>query len=310
MATDAYIGMRFRAVHDWAKGRGVYHAGWPNFHAATYSNPHRTVYGHHLLKDEYVDWRDAPASQVGANKVRERFARTHDYAKQLGYQHGFPNFHQAVKGGGTVHGTHLVPPGTCVFHDVRVADLGMGTGDPTKHPMDRWFTAVADYAARQGYAAAMPTGHYAKYSQGWVIGVMLFPVGRVDWHDIRGRELGLYEAPAPKPLPPPPPPPPPPPTSTIMVLDYNAARITRLGSTQGPWGPASITKVANETPYPIELGILDSTGTTILASAVLAAGASTTAFNGRHPTARWVGVVLLGAAQQPRFPVSPIRVWW
>jgi hypothetical protein len=75
--------------------------------------------------------------------------------------------------------------------------------------MDRWFTGASDYAARQGYAAAMPNGHYARYGQNWVCGVFLFPPGTAEWVDIRGRELGLYEAS---------PPPPPSPRTTVTKL--------------------------------------------------------------------------------------------
>ena len=99
MATDLNIGMRFRAINDWCVSHG-YTAGWPNFHVATYQNPTRTVYGHFLLRDVVVDWRDVSAAEYAATDLRTRFTGAHDYAVRNGYQHGFPNFHQADYGNG------------------------------------------------------------------------------------------------------------------------------------------------------------------------------------------------------------------
>ena len=97
------IGYRFRAINDWCnKSRGIYSAGWPNFHQAEY----------------LVDWRDVPASEYEATDMRSRFTGAHDYARKHGYQHGFPNFHQANYGNGVVYGTFLIKNGTCEWRDV------------------------------------------------------------------------------------------------------------------------------------------------------------------------------------------------
>ncbi|MFD3003643.1 PASTA domain-containing protein [Pontibacter toksunensis] len=194
MASDFEIGRRFRAVNDWCvRSSGVYAAGWPNFHSETYHNPLRTVYGHFLLKPSIVHWRDVPATEYGATDMRTRFTGAYDYAVRHGYQHGFPNFHEANYGQGVVYGTFLILPGACEWRDVPAAELGLGTGDPTRFPMNRWFTGASDYAARRGYAAAMPNGHYANYGGEYVCGVVVFPPGKAAWADIRGRELGLWE---------------------------------------------------------------------------------------------------------------------
>lgn len=59
------IGKRFRAINDWcAKSGGNYAAGWPNFHSANYPNIQRTVYGHFLLKNDVVHWRDCTVDRV------------------------------------------------------------------------------------------------------------------------------------------------------------------------------------------------------------------------------------------------------
>lgn len=224
-----YIGNRFRAINDWcARSGGTYVAGWPNFHQANYSDPQRTVYGHFLLKSDVVEWRDVRASEYRATDTRTRFTGAHDYAVRNGYQHGFPNFHEANYGNGVVYGTFLIKPGTCEWRDVPASELGLGTGDPSKISMDRWFRGASDYAARHGYAAAMPNGHYARYGQ-YVCGVFLFPHGKVEWRDIRGRELGLPD------YTPPPPDPPPPPQTTVPNLvgllssqAYSALQAARL----------------------------------------------------------------------------------
>lgn len=211
MTTD--IGRRFRAINDWCtRSGGTYTAGWPNFHQASYPDPQRTVYGHFLLKSDVVEWRDVPASEYRSSDTRTRFTGAHDYAIRNGYQHGFPNFHEANYGNGVVYGTFLIKQGTCEWRDVPATELGLGTGDPSKIHMSRWFTGASDYAAKHGYVAGMPNGHYANYDNRYVCGVFLFPHGKAEWRDIRGRELGLPD------YVPPQPPPPPPPNTTVPNL--------------------------------------------------------------------------------------------
>ncbi|MFC4801776.1 PASTA domain-containing protein [Neobacillus sp. GCM10023253] len=145
------------------------------------------------MKQDVVDWRDVPASEYNAKDIRTRFTGAHDYARRNGYQHGYPNFHEANYGKGVVYGTFLIKPGTCEWRDVPAKELGLGTGDPSKIPMENWFRGASDYASKHNYAAAMPNGHYANYGLGYVCGVFLFPKGKAEWRDIRGRELGLPE---------------------------------------------------------------------------------------------------------------------
>src|ERR1041384_1998817 len=201
MASDYQIAMRFRRIDNWCTNRG-FMAGWPNFHEATYTNPRRKVYGHFLLKDAVIDWRDVPASVLatltgGVTSARARFTGAHDYAVNQGYQHGFPNFQEANHGAGVVYGIYLIVPGTCEWKDVPASELGLGFGNPTNHSMDWWFTGASDYAVRNGFAAGMPNGHVANDGSGYVCGVFLFPKGTAEWQDIRGNELGLYDEPPP-----------------------------------------------------------------------------------------------------------------
>jgi len=194
LGDDAYIADRFRTIDNWCTNNS-YPGGWPSFNQATYPNPTRTVYEHFIFKPNVFDWRSVPATEYAATDIRSRFTGAHDYALREGYQQGFPNFQEADAGHGVEYGTYLVPPNTAYWLDVAVQELGMGTGEPTSHPMDDWFKGAADYAARNGYVAGMPNGHYANYGQGWVCGVFLFSASSVDRMDIRGQELGLWEQP-------------------------------------------------------------------------------------------------------------------
>lgn len=197
MATDAEIGQRFRLATDYARRNG-FAAGFPNFHRAKQSD--RIVYGHFLLRDAVVRWRDVPASEFPRQDAGSRLSRSHDYAQQHGYQHGFPTFHSADYGRGAVFGTNLIVHGTCTFRDVPTAELGLGNSNPNAITRDRWFTHIHDYSWRSGFRAGMPSGHYDRKGSTWVIGVFLFPYEKVEWRDIRGKDIGLediYPAPPP-----------------------------------------------------------------------------------------------------------------
>jgi hypothetical protein len=98
VGTAYSIGLRYRAISDWCYRSGVYYAGWPTFHQADYFNPRRIVYGHLLLRDAVVDWRDVAASEYNLSDLRSNFTGAHDYALRQGYQHGFRNWHEAASG--------------------------------------------------------------------------------------------------------------------------------------------------------------------------------------------------------------------
>jgi hypothetical protein len=61
------------------------------------------------------------------------------------------------------------------------------------------FTAVSDYATRQGFVGGVPTLHFADYGdgRGIVYGSFLFKNQGAEWRDIPARELGLEGAPPP-----------------------------------------------------------------------------------------------------------------
>ena len=102
-----------------------------------------------------------------------------------------------------------------------MAELGLW--NPPVQLMNNWFLGAGRYAASQGFAAGMPTGHVANYGQGPVCGVLLFPAGTAEWRDIPATELGMDSGLPPGsttdiPKPPPPPPKDPPPPSDILVV--------------------------------------------------------------------------------------------
>jgi hypothetical protein len=188
-ATALYIKQRFRAISDWCVARGVHRAGWPNFHRANYGDDRGDVYGHFLLQESVAEWRDVASAEYDTTDLRRCFTSAFDYAVRHGYQHGFPNFHEAGFGQGLVYGTFLVPVGKCEFRDVPAKELALT--DPAGASMDAWFRGAGDYAVRNAFAAGMPTGHYADNGDGPMCGIVLFPSGNADWADIPGSELGL-----------------------------------------------------------------------------------------------------------------------
>jgi len=59
----------------------------------------------------FSEWRDVPASELGnppPDDVGARFRATNDYAAKNGFVGGFPNFHEADYGQGTVYDTILI----------------------------------------------------------------------------------------------------------------------------------------------------------------------------------------------------------
>ncbi len=100
---------RFRAVYDWAKHHS-YGGGMPNMHQADYGNG--KVYGTILFSQESLEWKNVSKNQLGnPSDVGERFKAVHSFASNNGYPAGFPNFHQADYGDGTVYGILLFKPG-------------------------------------------------------------------------------------------------------------------------------------------------------------------------------------------------------
>jgi hypothetical protein len=167
---------RFRAVYDYAVAQG-YVGGFPNFHEADYGSG--TVYGTILVTPDAAEWRDVPATELGnPSTMEDRFRAVYDYAVAQGYVGGFPNFHEADYGSGTVYGTILVTPDAAEWRDVPTICL-RNPGNPAGR-----FRAVYDYAVAQGYVGGFPNFHEADYGGSFIIPTFAVPGGEVRLNNI------------------------------------------------------------------------------------------------------------------------------
>ena len=168
---------RFRAVQDWATQHG-YVGGFPNFHQANYG----IRYGTLMIKSSAAAWRDIPAVELGnPASVEGRFRAVNDWAARNGYVSGFPNFHEADHGSGTVYGTILLKPGFAQWRDVPIGALH----NPTS--VEARFRALNDWANARGYTSGFPNFHEADYRS---FPVLLLKSDVADWRDIPAVELG------------------------------------------------------------------------------------------------------------------------
>lgn len=118
-----------------------------------------------------------------------RFREAHDWAGAHGYLSGWPNFHQANYGSGTVYGTFLLPHGSAQWRDVPRAQLGNAAIDD----IGAMFRGANDYAVAQGFAAGLPNFHQADYGAGVVCGVFLVHQGLTEFRDVPASELGVWD---------------------------------------------------------------------------------------------------------------------
>lgn len=177
---------RFTAAHDYARSRG-FGTGYPNGHQLGYQEGLRV--GTILLRPDAVEWRDLPASEIGNpadDDVWARFSRTNDWAAANGFETGFPNFHQADYGAGTVYGTMLVRLGRAEWRDVPAAEIG----NPDPDDVVARFAAINDYAVRSGFMGGFPNGHSAVYDGNVVYGAFLLRGDAAEWRDLGGPIYG------------------------------------------------------------------------------------------------------------------------
>lgn len=179
---------RFRETNDYAWAHRFL-SGFPNFHEADYGlGP---VYGTMLLGSDVAEWRDIPARELGDPNPEDfgaRFRATNDWAGRHGYLSGYPNFHHANYGAGTVYGTILVKQGGAEWRDIPASELG----NPNPLDIGARFRATNDWATRNGFAAGFPNFHEANYGNGTVYGTILFRVGRVQWRDVYASVMGIF----------------------------------------------------------------------------------------------------------------------
>jgi F-box protein 11 len=182
------IGRRFRQANDYAHAHG-FTSAFPNFHEADYGLG--VVHGTFLLGRDAAEWRDIPATELGNSDPRDaagRFRATHDWAVRNGYLGGYPNFHRADHGGGTVYGTILIKRESAVWRDVPASELG----NPPVDDVGARFRAAADWAVRRGFAAGFPNFHQADHGSGVVYGTILFPSDRIRWRDVYADALEIF----------------------------------------------------------------------------------------------------------------------
>ncbi|HAX79405.1 MAG TPA: hypothetical protein DCY88_27160 [Cyanobacteria bacterium UBA11372] len=205
---------RFRAIYNWAVNNG-YAGGFHNFHEANYGPPNGLVYGSILIKREAADWRDIPAAELGNPQTSEqRFRAVYDWAVKNGYAGGYPNFHNADYGQGTVYGSILIKREAADWRDIPASELG----NPKN--AEELFRAISDWVARNGYVAGYPNFHQANYGNGTVYGVTLLKPGYAEWRDISSRDVSWETAPVT----------PPPPTQTGRVkVNLNFRRESKVG---------------------------------------------------------------------------------
>jgi hypothetical protein len=177
------IAERFTAVNDYVNQKTPHLAGgFPNFHEFN------KMYGTFLLHHEAAVFSDIPAAQLGNAKSKfaadfsaqdalYRFQQVHRVAASRGYVGGFPNFHEADHGSGTVYGTFLIKQEAAEWRDIATAELGnpksRTDGSFSAHDMAYRFQAVNDWAASKGYLTGFPTFDEGSSPGGPVYGAIL-----------------------------------------------------------------------------------------------------------------------------------------
>lgn len=170
----------FRHRAEYATKNG-FAAAFPNFHEATYNGT--TVGGTILFKHGMVEWRDVPQSElrnVPLQDFVERMKAVQEYAFNRGFVGGFQNYFHANYGAGNVLGTYLLTTDVAEYRNVPQGHLGYPRSDDIR----QLFTAVNDYAFRNGYLGGFPTFQIADYGRGTVYGVILIRKEAGEWRDV------------------------------------------------------------------------------------------------------------------------------
>ncbi len=102
---------------------------------------------------------------------------------------GWPTFHEANYGSGTVYGTNLLSGAAADWRDVPRTQLGNAAIDD----IGAVFRGANDYAVAQGYAAGLPNFHQADYGNGVVYGIFLIHHGQTEFRDVLASELGVWD---------------------------------------------------------------------------------------------------------------------
>ena len=119
----------------------------------------------------------------------ERFRQVQRFASVHGFVGGFPNFHEASYGQGTVYGTELLSTTIAQGREVDRNVIGI------YHIEDvpGLFRAANAYAVANGFAAAYPNCEQGSVSGQVVLGLILINSGAVEFRDVPRSTLGVSD---------------------------------------------------------------------------------------------------------------------
>jgi hypothetical protein len=165
--------------------------GYPNFHTATYGR--NNVGGTIFLKSGCSSARNVSLTDLGGPELDDfaaMFRAVHQYATDLAFVGGFPNFLHAQQrvfsefiGGKkwvSACGIVLIKPGCAEWRDVPLADLN----NPALSDIGARFRATNDYAFNRGFVSGFPTFIDADYGSGVVCGTVLLKHAAAEWRDV------------------------------------------------------------------------------------------------------------------------------
>jgi hypothetical protein len=113
------------------------------------------VSGTVFLRRTGAEWRDVPLAELGNVALEDfegRMKATNVYAKDKGFEGGFPNYFHADYGHGIVCGTILLKSGAAEWRDVRLAELK----NPALDDIEARFKATQDYARKHDFEGGFP----------------------------------------------------------------------------------------------------------------------------------------------------------
>lgn len=179
----------FRHRADVAARQG-FAGGFPNFFVAD-RPAGAQVGGTIFVKAPAAQWRDVPWRDLGKPGLDDFGARmraSHDYAVRRGFVSGFPTFHHAGTGEGTVCGTVLLGGDVAEWRDVSLLELGRpGIGD-----IGGRFRKTQEYATRNGFVGGYPNMYHRaeatpRLTLSPVCGTILLRQPFAEWQDVQTR---------------------------------------------------------------------------------------------------------------------------
>jgi hypothetical protein len=203
---DRDVMTRVQQAQTFARRNGIT-AAYPNFYCKNYEDGNwtRPRCGTILLNAVGSEVRWVPDFELGYHapgSAGDMFRVLNDWAVARGFQGALPLFRQDARaaGAGTVNWYEAVifRPAAAEFRDVLRSQLGGG-------PFEDWprrFRDAYQYAVRNGFVAAFPTGHQADYGNGVVYGTQLLSSRVAAWLDAPSIVYGVsdtYHQPLPAP---------------------------------------------------------------------------------------------------------------